>query len=265
MSGGDAADAGTGLVEPKADALGRECSPSRGQHGNENPSSLGRKAEESTEETPVPQASYQFDPEQYDESVNPFVAGGCRLQSSPPAAPRRLPQPSGSPGELGGDPAPELKGQVPKPEGDCTEGRESPESRRAAPRKGSRIPASKLTPKRHRGSPKKSAEDAERGPMEPPPPRGSPRPGAVLWDSPGLNPLQNSPTLPRGSYQFDPDNFDSVDPFKPTKTLAGTAADSCPTADNSLNEILESQTLEVQDDLVKGRDSPKKPRSRLIT
>ncbi|XP_052661339.1 transforming acidic coiled-coil-containing protein 1 isoform X1 [Harpia harpyja] len=271
MSGEDAADAGTGLVEPKADALARECSPSRGQLEKGKTPLLGRKTEETTEETPVPQAYYQFDPEQYDESVNPFVAGGCRLQSSPPAAPRSLSHPSSSPGELGGDLAPEPKGQVPKPEVDFTEGGESAEARRAAPRKGSRIPASKLTPKRHRDPSKKSAEDAERGPTEPPPPRGSPRLGPVRWDNPGLNPfsgssaLQNSPTLPKGSYQFDPDNFDSMDPFKPTKTLAGTATNSCPTADNSLNEILESQTLEVQDDLVKGRDSPKKPKSRLIT
>ncbi|NWH50950.1 TACC1 protein, partial [Fregata magnificens] len=271
MSGEDVADAGTGLVEPKADALAQECSPSQGQLGKGKMPLLGRKTEETTEETPVPQASYQFDPEQYDESVNPFAAGGCRLQSSPPAAARHLPHPSGSPGELGGDPAPEPKEQVLKPEVDCTEGGESAEARRAAPRKGSRIPASKLTPKRHREPPKKPAEDAEGGPTEPRPPRGSPRLGSVLWDSPGLNPfggssaLQNSPTLPRGSYQFDPNNFDSVDPFKPTKTLTSTAADSCPTADNSLNEILESQTLEVQDDLVKGRDSPKKPKSRLIT
>ncbi|XP_074664099.1 transforming acidic coiled-coil-containing protein 1 isoform X2 [Strix aluco] len=266
MSGEAAADAGTGLGEPTADGLACECSPSRGQRGDGKTPSLGRKTEETTEETPVPQASYPFDPERYDESVNPFEAGGCRLQSSPPAAPRRLP-----PGELRGDPAPEPKGQVPNPEVDFTEGGESAEARRAAPRKGSRIPASKLTPKRHRDSPKKPAEDAERGPTEPLPPRGSPRRGPVLWDSPSLNPfdgnsaLQNSPTLPKGSYQFDPDNFDSVDPFKPTKTLASTAADSCPTADNSLNEILESQTLEVQGDLLKGRDSPKKPKSRLIT
>ncbi|XP_042657517.1 transforming acidic coiled-coil-containing protein 1 isoform X2 [Tyto alba] len=271
MSGGDVADAGTGLVELKADALAQECSPSQGQLGRGKTPSLGRKTEETAEETPVPQASYQFDPEQYNESANPFVAGGCRAQSSPPAAPRCLPHPGGSPGELGGDPALEPKGQVPKPEVDFTEGGESVEVRRAAPRKGSRIPASKLTPKRHREPPKKPAEDAERGPTEPPPPRGSPRLGPALWDSPDLNPfdgtsaLQNSPTLPKGSYQFDPDNFDSVDPFKPTKTLASTAADSCPTADNSLNEILESQTLEVQDDLLKGRDSPKKPKSRLIT
>ncbi|XP_009467165.1 PREDICTED: transforming acidic coiled-coil-containing protein 1 [Nipponia nippon] len=227
MSGEDAADADTGLVEPKADALAQECSPSRGQLGKGKTPLLGRKTEETTEETPVPEASYQFDPEH------------------------------GSPGELGGDPAPEPKEQVPKPGVDCTEAGESAEARRAAPRKGSRIPASKLTPKRHREPPKKPAEDAERGP--------------ALWDSPGLNPfggssaLRNSPTLPKGSYHFDPNNFDSVDPFKPTKTLASTTADSCPTADNSLNEILESQTLEVQDDLVKGRDSPKKPKSRLIT
>ncbi|KFP61544.1 Transforming acidic coiled-coil-containing protein 1, partial [Cariama cristata] len=229
--------------------------PLRGQLGKGKTPSLGRKTEETTEEALVPQASYQFDPERYDESANPFKAGGCRLQSSPPPAPTPFHPP----------------GQVLKPEIDFTEGGESAEARRAAPRKGSRIPASKLTPKRHRESPKKPAEDAERGPTELLPPRGSPRLGPVPWDSPSLNSfsgssaLQNSPTLPKGSYQFDPNNFDSVDPFKPTKTLASTAADSCPTADNNLNEILESQTLEVQDDLVKDRDSPKKPKSRLIT
>ncbi|NXF31563.1 TACC1 protein, partial [Nyctibius bracteatus] len=266
MLGGDPADTDAGL---KADALAQECSPSQGQLGTGKPPSLGRKAGESTEEAPVPRASYPFDPEQYDESVNPFVAGGCRLRSSPPASPRHLPCPGSSPGELGGDPEP--KGQVPKPEVDVTEQGEGAEARRATPRKGSRIPASKLTPKRHREPPRRPSEDAERGPVEPPPPRGSPRLGPARRDSPDLNPfsassaLQNSPALPKGSYQFDPNNFDSMDPFKPTKTLASSAADSCPTADNSLNEILESQTLEVQDDLVKGRDSPKKPKSRLIT
>ncbi|NXI47911.1 TACC1 protein, partial [Galbula dea] len=269
MSGEDAVDAGTGLVEPKAGALAQECSPSQGQLGRGKASSLGRKTEETTEEIPVPPSSYQFNPEQCDETVNPSVAEGCQLQGSPPASPHLLPHPEGSPGELGEDPEP--KDQVPKPEVDCSESGESTESRRATPRRGSRIPASKLTPKRHRESPKKSMEDTERGPTEQPSPRGSPRPGPALQDSPSLNPfsgsslLQNSPTLPRGSYQFDPNNFDSMDPFKPTKTLASTTTESYPPAENSLKEILESQTLEVQDDLVKGRDSPKKPKSRLIT
>uniref|UniRef100_A0A8B9DFC2 Uncharacterized protein n=1 Tax=Anser cygnoides TaxID=8845 RepID=A0A8B9DFC2_ANSCY len=243
---------------PHAGRAAREpvISPGRDQLRKGKPPSPGRKGEESAEpageEPPVPPASYHFDPEQYDESVSPFVAGGCKLQSSPPT-PRRLPLPVSEPG---GDLAPQTKGQVPKAEVDVTEGGEGTETRRATPRKGSRIPASKLTPKRHRDPARKPAEDAERCPPEPPLPQGPPRAAAAPWDSPDLNPfsgssaLQHSPTLPKGSYQFDPDNFDSVDPFKPTKTLA-SATDCCPAADNSLNEILE--------------DSPKKPKSRLIT
>ncbi|NWR86286.1 TACC1 protein, partial [Furnarius figulus] len=261
MSGGDVAGVGTGLVELKADTLPQD------QLGKGKAPLLGKKTDEATEETVVPQESYPLDPEQCDRSVNPSVAGNCQLQSPPLAAPSHLPHPS----ELQGDPALEPTGQVPKPDVDFTEVRESTEVRRSSPRRGSRIPASKLMPKRHRESPKKSAEDAERGPTEPPLPRGSPQLGPVRWDNPGptslsgSSALQNLPTLPKGSYQFDPNNFDTVDPFKPTKTLTSTATDSCSTADNSLNEILESQTLEVQDDSLEGRDSPKKPKSRLIT
>ncbi|NXT10771.1 TACC1 protein, partial [Prunella fulvescens] len=247
-----AGDTGTGLVELRAEALGQE------QLGKGKTSSLGRKTDEATEET-------QLDPEQHDRSVSPFVAGACQLQSSAPAAPQRLPHA----GELGGDPALETPGQVPKLGADCAEAKESVEAKPASPRRGSRIPASKLTPKRHRESPKRAAEDGDRGPTEPPPPRGSSQLGPTGWDSlsslSGSSALQNSPVLPKGSYQFDPSNFDSMDPFKPTKSLASTDADSCSTADNSLNEILESQTLEMQEDALKGRDSPKKPKSRLIT
>ncbi|XP_039943717.1 transforming acidic coiled-coil-containing protein 1 isoform X2 [Hirundo rustica] len=240
-TGGGTVDAGTGLLELGAQALAQE------QLGKGKTPSLGRKTDEATEEI---QASYQLDPEQPDRSVTPFVAGGC---------------------QPGGDPALEAPELVPEPRADFTEARESVEAKPASPRRGSRIPASKLTPKRHRESPKKPAEDVERGPTEPPPPRGSSQPGPTSWDSPALHPLsgssalQNSPVLPKGSYQFDPNNFDSMDPFKPTKTLASSDADSCSTADNSLNEILESQTLEMQDDALKGRDSPKKLKSRLIT
>ncbi|XP_032937256.1 transforming acidic coiled-coil-containing protein 1 isoform X1 [Catharus ustulatus] len=251
MSAGDTQDTATGLVELGADGLAQE------QLGKGKTPSPGRRTAENTEET---QASCQPDPEQHERSVNPFVAGACQLQSLP----QHLPHPA----ELGGDPALGAPGQVPKPGADFTEARESVEAKPASPRRGSRIPASKLTPKRHRESPKKAAEDVDRGPTEP---RGPSQQGPPSWDSPGLSSrsgssaMQNSPVLPKGSYQFDPDNFDSMDPFKPTKTLASTDADSCSTADNSLNEILESQTLEMQEDALKGRDSPRKPKSRLIT
>uniref|UniRef100_A0A8B9J328 Transforming acidic coiled-coil containing protein 1 n=1 Tax=Amazona collaria TaxID=241587 RepID=A0A8B9J328_9PSIT len=215
MLGEDAADASMGMVEPKGDALVQD----------------GKGITEgSTEETP----------ELYDGSVNPAVAGDCRLQGSPPSAPHCSPHPSDSAGEQGGDL--EHKEQIPKPEVDLMEGGESPETRRASPRRASRIPASKVTPKRHREPPKKPAEDAERGPMDLPPP-GSPCLGPAPRIGPlgGSSALQDLPALPKGSYQFDPNRFESMDPFKPTKTLGSSTTDSCPAADNSLNEILESQ------------------------
>ncbi|XP_042673579.1 transforming acidic coiled-coil-containing protein 1-like, partial [Centrocercus urophasianus] len=217
MSGGDTADDGLGLTEPERDALVQESSPCQLQKGKLP--SQGSKGGESTEPAPSEEPSVPLasDPEQYKEADGSVMAEGCTLQSCPPA-PHCL-QLSEPEGHLG----PQPPGQLPKAEVDATEGGDGVETRRASPRRASRIPASKLTPKRHR----RPIEDTE-----------------------------------KGSYQFDPNNFDSVDPFKPTKTLTSTT-DCCPTADNSLNEILESQTLE--DELGKSRGSPQKAKSRLIT
>uniref|UniRef100_G1MSZ0 Uncharacterized protein n=1 Tax=Meleagris gallopavo TaxID=9103 RepID=G1MSZ0_MELGA len=252
MSGGDTADDGLGLTEPERDALVQESSPCQLQKGKLP--SQGSRGGESTEPAPgeEPSVPLASDPEQYKEADSSVMAEGCTLQSCPPA-PHCLPL-SEPRGDLGTQPP----GQLPKAEVDATEGGDGVETRRASPRKASRIPASKLTPKRHR----RPIEDTEKGPQGPP--KASP----ASWDSPelgsfgGSSALQHSPALPKGSYQFDPNNFDSVDPFKPTKTLTSTT-DCCPTADNSLNEILESQTLE--DELGKSRGSPQKAKSRLIT
>ncbi|XP_015738625.1 transforming acidic coiled-coil-containing protein 1 isoform X5 [Coturnix japonica] len=251
MSGGDKADTGVGLTEPEGDAPAQESSPCQLQNGKLP--SQESKGGESTEPAPCEEPSVPLasDPEQCkaDSSV---VAEHCVLQSCPPA-PHCLPL-----NEHGEDPGPQPTGQLPKAEVDAPEGGDGVDTRRASPRKASRIPASKLTPKRHR----RPIENTEKGPQ------GSPRASPAPWDNPELGPfgsnsaLQHSPALPKGSYQFDPNNFDSVDPFKPTKTLSSTT-DCCPAANNSLNEILESQTLE--DELGKSRGSPQKGKSRLIT
>lgn len=253
MSGGDAADAGVRLTEPEGDALAQESSPCQLQKGKLP--SQGSKGGESTESAPSEEPSLPpaSDPEQYIEANSSVMAEGCMLQSCPPD-PHCLPL-----SEPGGDPGSQPPEQLPKAEVDATEGGDGVETRRASPRKASRIPASKLTPKRHR----RPMEDTEKGLQGPP--RASPAP----WDSPELgsfgssSSLQHSPALPKGSYQFDPNNFDSVDPFKPTKTLSSSTTYCCPAADNSLNEILESQTLE--DELERSRGSPQKAKSRLIT
>uniref|UniRef100_A0A8B9P4S4 Transforming acidic coiled-coil containing protein 1 n=1 Tax=Apteryx owenii TaxID=8824 RepID=A0A8B9P4S4_APTOW len=252
--------AGPADAGPPAGAFAQRSSPSRSKLGRGKPPALGKRTGDEPEaaaagaESPLPRASYGFDADACDGSVNRFVPGGSMLPSA------------ALPGHPGSEPAPESNAPARKPEPDFPEGAEGAEARKAAPRKGSRIPASKLTPKRQREPVKKPAEDAERAA-----PGDSSGVDPSQWDSPDFNPfsgsstLQNSPTLPKASYCFDPDRLGSVDPFKPAKSLASAAADSCPTAENSLNEILESRTLEVQDELSKGRDSPKKPRSRLIT
>ncbi|XP_029947247.1 transforming acidic coiled-coil-containing protein 1 isoform X2 [Salarias fasciatus] len=64
------------------------------------------------------------------------------------------------------------------------------------------------------------------------------------WDDPNFNPfgsndkMSSSPKLPKSSYNFDPDNFDdSVDPFKPSKSLSTEdSSSSSPQPEKPLKE-----------------------------
>ncbi|XP_062995356.1 transforming acidic coiled-coil-containing protein 1 [Elgaria multicarinata webbii] len=237
--------------------------------GRENP-----EAEAATESIPVPKASYCFDLEEYSEDANPFVMGGSKLQNSPPASQQGFDLPNSEIKVCGTGVVGEPKSRAVKLEFDFAEGVENPEPKKAPSRKTGRKAASKLSPKRQRGSTNHPVVGTEVGEKmlavempEAPAPTASHPMKADQWDDPNFNPfaassdLQSSPTLPKGSY-----NLDVADPFKPTKTLVGTGVDSCPSAENSLNEILELQTLEaVGDELKNGSTSPKKARSRLIT
>ncbi|KAH0623109.1 hypothetical protein JD844_031081 [Phrynosoma platyrhinos] len=237
--------------------------------GGENP-----ETDTAAESIPVPKASYRFDPESYNENVNPFVIGGSKLQNSPPPSQQgfALPNSDAKESVLGG--GSEAKGRGVKLEFDFAEGVEDAEPKKAPLRKPGRKPASKLSPKRQRSGTSKSASGTEDGVKtlatdtpEVPLPKALQQTDLGQWGEPHLNSLggsadlQGSPPLPKGSY-----NLDVADPFKPTKTLAGVGADTFPAAENSLNEILESQTLAaMSDELKKGLASPKKAKSRLIT
>ncbi|XP_033028558.1 transforming acidic coiled-coil-containing protein 1 isoform X2 [Lacerta agilis] len=238
--------------------------------GGENP-----ETETGAESCPTPKASYRFDPEEYNENTNPFAIGGSKLQDSPPAPQPGFALPYSDVKVLGLGVAGESQGRAVKLEFDFADGVESAESKKALPRKARRKPASKLSPKKQRpgaNRPTVGTEGAENAlavdPPEVPLPKVSHQVDAIHWDGPSCNPLagsaglQSSPVLPRDSY-----NLDTPDPFKPTQTLAGPGADSCPSAENSLNEILELQTLEAceGEELQNGLASPKKPKSQLIT
>ncbi|XP_053873018.1 transforming acidic coiled-coil-containing protein 1 isoform X4 [Malaclemys terrapin pileata] len=268
-------------AEPKAETFALESVPSKSKLKKVKPSSLRKKTagetpetETATEGIPVPKASYQFNPAEYDEKINPFVMGGSKIQNSPPAAQQTFMASNSDTNDSGVELAEESRSHALKLEFDFTDGAENGEVKKALPKKIGRKPASKLTPKRQREAANKpmSADGVEKAPAEVPLPKALYPVDPSQWDDPNFNPfgsssnLQNSPPLPKASYHFDPNNFDTVDPFKPTKSLASTTADSCPRADNNLNEILESQTLEVQgEELTIGKASPKKAKSRLIT
>ncbi|EMP41717.1 Transforming acidic coiled-coil-containing protein 1 [Chelonia mydas] len=268
-------------AEPKAETFALESVPSKSKLKKVKPSSLRKKTAGETPETetvtegiPVPKASYQLNLAEYDEKINPFVMGGSKIQNSPPAAQQTFMASNSDTNDSGVELTEESRGHALKLEFDFTDGAENGEVKKALPKKIGRKPASKLTPRRQReaGNKPTSADGSEQASAEVPLPKALYPVDPSQWDDPNFNPfgsssnLQNSPPLPKASYHFDPNNFDSADPFKPTKSLASTAADSCPTADNNLNEILESQTLEIQgEELMIGKASPKKAKSRLIT
>ncbi|KAJ6652337.1 hypothetical protein lerEdw1_012699, partial [Lerista edwardsae] len=256
-------NSGEALVTSKSKLPRAKPAALQKKMGGENPDT-----ETATDSSPVPKASYHFDPETCHDNVNPFATGGSKLQNSPPATQQGFTLPDSGAQESGLGAVAELQGRAVKLEFDFAEGTEDGEAKKALPKKSARKAGSKLSPKRQRGGSSRPSEDAEQM-LEVPLPKTPPPVDSRPWDDPNFAPfagrsnVQSSPTLPKGSY-----NFDTADPFKPTKTLASVGADPCPAAaDNNLNEILESQALvEGHGDKRRtGSASPKKAKSRLIT
>ncbi|XP_044618293.2 transforming acidic coiled-coil-containing protein 1 isoform X2 [Equus asinus] len=252
----------------KAGSSCPEPVPSRSKLRKPKPVSLRKKTvgdfsetETAMEGTPLPRASHPFGPDDMDGNTDPSLLGGARIQKSPPD----IKETSGTPSDTndsGVELLEESRSSPLKLEFDFTEDVENVESRKALPRKLGRKLGNRLTPKVQKDGVSKPV--VAKGPEQPPEPAAdsaalSPAPSKLdpsQWDSPNFSPfggrstLQNSPTLSsKGSYHFDPDNFDeSMDPFKPTTAL--TSSDFCSLSGNHVSEILEP---------------PKKAKSRLIT
>ncbi|XP_004682314.1 PREDICTED: transforming acidic coiled-coil-containing protein 1 isoform X2 [Condylura cristata] len=241
--------------------------PSRSKLRKPKPISLRKKAsscelsemEVTLEGTPLPQTSCQFSAEEVSGSTNSPLLGSARIQKSPPDVKEASRALTTDTNDSGVELLEESRSSPLKLEFDFTEDVENIESRKTIPRKLGRKLGNKLNPKIQKDGVSKplGAKDTEQlpapeeVPLSPPPSKLDPN----QWDNPNFNPfgghstLQNSPPLTsKGSYHFDPDNFDeSSDPFKPTTSLP--SSDFCSAA-NHVNEILES---------------PKKAKSRLIT
>ncbi|TRY57695.1 hypothetical protein DNTS_025917, partial [Danionella cerebrum] len=203
----------------------------------------------------LPKGCYNFDPEQLNESLNPFATGGSKLQNSPPAndcVPKSV-----------------LTDEIStQPEFRIT----NPEVIRASPKKSGKKTSSKLkTPQKHQnpsetlsveGKPPKPEDVALVNVDDIIIPKKSYNYDPSHWDDPsfdpfgGKNKMSTSPTLPKGSYSFDPDNFDSIDPFQSSKTLCGT--DPVKLIDKQKSEGSPEQ-------MKKAGQSPKKNEDRIIT
>uniref|UniRef100_A0A8C7ASY3 Transforming acidic coiled-coil containing protein 1 n=1 Tax=Neovison vison TaxID=452646 RepID=A0A8C7ASY3_NEOVI len=208
------------------------------------------------EGTSLPQASYQFCPNEMDGNTNPLL-GGARIQRSPPDIKETASAPCSDTNDSGVELLEESRNSPLKLEFDFTEDVENVETRKGLPRKLGRKLGSKLPPKVQKNSVSKPVGAKGADPLaEPtvhsaPPSQASAKLDPSQWDHHNIIPfgghstLQSSPPLSsKGSYHFD----ESMDPFKPTTTLA--SSDFCSPAGNLTNEILES---------------PKKAKSRLIT
>ncbi|XP_058050462.1 transforming acidic coiled-coil-containing protein 1 isoform X2 [Ahaetulla prasina] len=231
------------------------------------------EAEVTTGSPPIPKATYRFDPEEYNETMNPFTMGGSKCPNSPPASRTGTDLPNSDPKHPSSAGAEDCKTRAVKLEFDFAEGAENAEPKKLPARKMGKRPSSKLSPKRQRGptarpvvgpenGEKTIAPEASVAPLT----KATPAMDTNQWDDPAFNPfvgsssLQDSPTLTKRSYHLD-----VGDPFKPSKTLSNVGADSCPSAENSLNEILESQAREAAGDDLKTSLATQSSRSRLIT
>ncbi|XP_051767180.1 transforming acidic coiled-coil-containing protein 1 isoform X2 [Ctenopharyngodon idella] len=218
----------------------------------------------------LPKGSYNFDPDQFDNTSSPFTTGGTKLQNPPPA---------------NATTKSELMEEMPAQPVMLEFGLDDAEAKRPPPKKFGKKTSSKLTtPKKQRP---KAAETTAL-PPEPPSEQDQPLSENVTpmnvddipipkksynfdpsqWDDPNFDPfggnskLGNSPTLPKGSYSFDPDHLDdSIDPFKPSKTLGGSDTIK-PTTEKLMDKHKPDKTLEQQK---QAGQSQKKNKDKIIT
>uniref|UniRef100_G3P0J4 Transforming, acidic coiled-coil containing protein 1 n=1 Tax=Gasterosteus aculeatus TaxID=69293 RepID=G3P0J4_GASAC len=222
------------------------------------------------QELPVPMGTYKFDPDQLDESFDPFKCGGSKIQNSPPPfgsslMPRPEPIGGSTPVCEAGSAAPaeaEVMASSSEAKSVMLEfGLDEGTVRKPPPRKlGGKKSTGKLGAKRQKAkgseAPCKPApEPTLSEPASEPVPQTLSQPDPSQWDDPNFNPFGgssatgSSPLPPKSSYSFDPDNLDdSADPFKPSKSISTEDSSSSPPRPEN-----------------KGKDIPKKNKEKTIT
>ncbi|KAM4583073.1 transforming acidic coiled-coil-containing protein 1 isoform 1-T1 [Fundulus diaphanus] len=191
------------------------------------------------QELPVPKAMYNFDPDQLDDSFNPFTSGGSKIQNSPPPCGSRSPPsleqlctsfPAAAQADSETiDASSEAKPVVLEFGLDNGTVRKPPPKKLGGKRTTSKIAAKKQKPKDSETSCKPAPEPAvSEAHPEPaletapePPPQSAPEPASeplsepVATDSSAPLNLDDVPIPKSGTYNFDPSQWDdpNFNPF----------------------------------------------------
>ncbi|XP_041635389.1 transforming acidic coiled-coil-containing protein 1 [Cheilinus undulatus] len=229
------------------------------------------------EELPVPKASYKFDPNQLDDSFNPFTSGGSKIQNSPPpcgpsSLPRLEPLSSSLPVSEASSAAPaeaETSSSESKTmmlEFGMDEGTVSkPPPRKLGGKKTiSKLAVKKQKPKGSEALDKPAPEPAVPEIDSQPVPEASsevvsdplPEPDPPVSDSSAPLNLDDVPIPKKGAYNFDPSQWDdpNFNPFGSNSKMSsspvlprGTYSFDPDNFDDSVDPFKSSKTLNTDD------------------
>ncbi|XP_073210280.1 transforming acidic coiled-coil-containing protein 2-like isoform X9 [Lepidochelys kempii] len=225
------------VSEVKIESIKPECT---------EPSQISTEKQEAPA---VPDASYPFDRENFEE-ISTFSTGGSKVQTSHPASKKTQPLTTApeavevTPSDTGGQEDPPVKGLAVRLEFDYSEEKGSredqqestPPPKRAGKKSGAKMPL-------RRPKTKKTVEKLDNSPTTPtksltdpsdiPISKGSYTFDIDKWDDPNFNPfssttkMQESPKLPQQTYSFDPDTCeDSTDAFRLSSKITSSPSKS---------------------------------------
>ncbi|XP_043940264.1 transforming acidic coiled-coil-containing protein 1 isoform X2 [Protopterus annectens] len=269
----------TASVLSQSEAFSLDVPSIKKKSTKHEPHSLRKTVPENAEscadqsQTAVPKATYSFNTDNPNELSDPFASRGSLEQNSFQDSKKNIAEES----ILRKDTSAEVEQSTVKPESDLAANKENADLDKSLPKKALKKPASRLATRKHIPVKKVAApENAENiltssGVDDIPIPKSNSNFDSNKWDDPNFNPfggtrkMQNSPLASKSSYNFDPDNFDdSVDPFKPSKTLSNVA-DMGPQADQFIENLKPGKCDLSTDEGKTVTALPKKSNSRIIT
>ncbi|XP_065408393.1 transforming acidic coiled-coil-containing protein 2 isoform X28 [Chrysemys picta bellii] len=225
------------VSEVKVESIKPECT---------EPSQISTEKQEAPA---VPEVSYPFDRENFEE-ISTFSTGESKVQTSPPASKKTQPLTTApeavevTPSDTGGQEDPPVKGLAVRLEFDYSEEKGSREDQQEStppPKKAGKKSGAKMPLRRPKT--KKTVEKLDNAPTAPtksltdpndiPISKGSYTFDIDKWDDPNFNPfssttkMQESPKLPQQTYSFDPDTCeDSIDAFRLSSKITSSPSKS---------------------------------------